>query len=76
MQIPQIDAVQEPDSISIYDPSSKHQITDPEVIFTRHVFASGAFWLMQSAFSAAEDTGTQGPKSHSLRLAAQNQVAR
>lgn len=46
MQIPQIDAVQEPDSISIYDPSSKHQITDPEVIFTRRVFASGAFWLM------------------------------
>lgn len=52
MQIPQIDAVQEPDNISNYDPSPKHQVTDPGVIFKRYVFASGAIcWLIWLAFS-------------------------
>jgi len=43
MKIPQIDAVQEPDNISIYNPSPKHHVTNPGVIFKRYVFASGAF---------------------------------
>lgn len=46
-QILKIDAVQEPDNIYIYDHSPECQITDPKVIFERHIFPSGAIcWLI------------------------------
>lgn len=59
-QIPQIDAVQEPDNVPNHNPSPKHQITDPGVIFKRYVVASGAISQYSESSPLWQWLGRQG----------------